>query len=540
MRFAANFITIGSMKKSLILLFALVSVGISAQVSPGVYTMENTKINTSLSDPGTTYAEGDRVAFNSPNEKLTYTRDEYNGKYFLQSHAGELTEVDRLIVKKNLFEDSELGLDEAMATFSKDMKTVFFSVNRKIKNKKGKNGKEVKTKNAVHLQLFKASVNENGEWVNLEMLPFNNSRYSTGQPVLNQDDTKLYFVSDGPESLGRTDIFTVDIYEDGTYGKPVNLGPKINTEEREIFPFIDLDDMLFFSSDVNNGSGELDVFASRIFDNTVSVPIKLDVPVNSEQDDLVNNIDNKKGNESVSSNRQSGKGEGDIYAFLASFPIHIECQQNISGVVRNEDTKELLTNIEFILLDEQGVSLQSFSSNENDTSFSFKQSCNTTYTLKGYKEGYSIGELEIKTVNDLNAAPLELVMKMSKVPNPERGIIVDGSEVKNSVGQQTGKSTDEIAQVDLSNEDSVLSFPYDFSSDNKVYTVQIGAFQGIVITEQYKLLSDSFNHQYDDGLNRYFSGIFKTYLEAQNHTKLMKKKGYNDAFVVGLKGNDRF
>jgi len=518
------------MKKSLILLFLVVSVCVSAQVSQGVYSMENTKINTSFADHETAYAANDRLAFSSPKEKLTYNRDEYIGASFLQPHEVKLTEVYRLAIKKHLFEDPNLELEGAMATFSKDMKTVFFSVNRKIKSKKRKNKEEVKTKNAVHLQLFKASVNKNGEWVNLEMLPFNSSHYSTGQPVLNQDDTKLYFVSDGPESLGRTDIFAVDLNKDGTYGKPVNLGPKINTKEREIFPFIDLDDILYFSSDMNNEDGELDVFASKIFDNTVSTPIKLDVPVNREKDDLADNIDNK----------QSGKGEGDIYAFLASFPIDIECQQEILGVVRNVDTKELLTNVEFILLNEEGVSMQSFSSNKNDSSFSFKQSCNATYTLKGFMEGYSIGELEIKTVNDLNAAPLEIVMQMREVPNPEIDIIVDGSEVKDSAGQQMGKSTDEIAHVDLSNEDTVVSFPYDFNSDNKVYTVQIGAFQGNVKTEKYKHLSNSFNHQYDDGFNRYYSGVFKTYLEAQGYKKLMKKKGYQDAFVVGLKGENRF
>ena len=518
------------MKKSLILLFAFVSIGISAQVSQGVYSMENTINNTSFTDLGTTYADNDRVAVSSQKEKLTYNRDKYNGAYFLQPHDGELIELDRLIVKKNLFEDPNLKLDEAMATFSKDMKTVFFSVNRKIKNKKRKNEEIVKTKNAVHLQLFKASVNKNGEWENLEMLPFNSSHYSTGQPVLNEDDTKLYFVSDGPESLGRTDIFAVDLYKDGTYGKPVNLGPKINSEEREILPFIDLDDILFYSSDVNNGDGELDVFASKIFDNTVSDPIKLNVPVKNEKDDLANNIDNK----------QAGKGKGDIYAFLASFPIHIDCQQEISGIVRNENTKELMPNVELILLNEQGVRLQSFSSDKNDASFSFKQTCNATYTLKGFTEGYSIGELEIKTVNDLNATPLEIVMQMSEVPNLEIEIIVDGSEVKDSENPQMEKSKTEIVQVDLSNEDTVLSSPYNFNSKNKVYTVQIGAFQGSVKTEKYKLLNNSFNHQYDDGFNRYYSGLFKTYLEAQDHAKLIKKNGYNDAFVVGLKGEDRF
>lgn len=508
MRFGANFLTIRSMRKSLILLFVFVSVSISAQVSQGEYSIENSKINTSFDNLDLTYSDNDKLAFSSPKEKLAYNRNKHNGAYFLQPYTGELPKVDRLIVKKKLFEDPSLELDGAMATFSKDLKTVFFSVNRKIKSKKRKNEEEIKIKNAVHLQLFKANVNKNGEWVNLEMLPFNSSHYSTGQPVLNQDDTKLYFVSDGPESLGRTDIFAVDLNKDGTYGKPVNLGPKINTKEREIFPFIDLDDILYFSSDVNNRDGELDVFASKIFDNTVSVPIKLDVPVKAKKDDLADNTDS----------RQSGKGEGDIYAFLASFPIHIDCQQEISGVVRNEDTKELLPNVEFILLDEQGASLQSFRSNENDASFSFKQSCNATYTLKGYMEGYSIGELEIKTVNDLNAAPLEIVMQMREAEKPEIDIIVDGSEVK----------------------ESSLSFPYDFNSDNRVYTVQIGAFQENVKADEYQLLNNSFNHEYDDGFHRYYSGIFKTYEEAKDYLKLVKKKGYNDAFIVGLKGDGRF
>ena len=49
------------------------------------------------------------------------------------------------------------------------------------------------------------------------MLPFNSEDYSTGHPMLNRVDSKLYFVSDRPESLGKTDIFVVDVYEDGTY-----------------------------------------------------------------------------------------------------------------------------------------------------------------------------------------------------------------------------------------------------------------------------------------------------------------------------------
>jgi hypothetical protein len=48
-----------------------------------------------------------------------------------------------------------------------------------------------------------------------------------------------------------------------------------------------------------------------------------------------------------------------------------------------------------------------------------------------------------------------------------------------------------------------------------------------------------FNHLYNDGFNRYYSGVFESYAEAVNYLKLMKKDGYDDAFVVGLKGEKR-
>jgi hypothetical protein len=39
-------------------------------------------------------------------------------------------------------------------------------------------------------------------------------------------------------TIGQSDLFKVNINDDGTYGKPINLGPRINTEGRETFPFI--------------------------------------------------------------------------------------------------------------------------------------------------------------------------------------------------------------------------------------------------------------------------------------------------------------
>lgn len=59
--------------------------------------------------------------------------------------------------------------------------------------------------------MYRATIGENGEWTNITPMPFNDDNYQTGHPVLNKDETKLYFTSDMPGSIGSTDIFVVDV-----------------------------------------------------------------------------------------------------------------------------------------------------------------------------------------------------------------------------------------------------------------------------------------------------------------------------------------
>lgn len=328
------------------------------------------------------------------------------------SSEDEMYEVSDLLLA-----DPDFDVQEDMISYTKDQKTVFFSANKKIKAKKG-NETDLKIKNSVQLQLFKADVKENGEWVNLEMLPFNGTKHSTGHPALNEDDTKLYFVSDGPESTGKTDIFVVDLMADGSYGKPENLGPKINTMEREVFPFVDDQSVLYFASDVETEGAELDVFAAKVIDDEPMAPVKLDVPANSAKEDL-------------------------IAAYSA-------------------------VDAEAIRLAEEAADLR---------------------------------DLEIL---------------------------------------QEAETLAEIANIEKAYAGSMAGNAYDFSSDNIVYTVQVGAFVKNVKTGKYKSSSGLYNHKYADGYNRFYSGVFETQAEAQAHLEQMQKDGFDDAFVLGLKGMNRF
>ncbi len=411
------------MKKYVTLIIALMTVLVYGQNSPGQYTVKNAKINTQSSDFGTAFFGKDKVVFASPKQGFTLNREENTSQPFLDLYIGEVTEDGQIIRKKKLEGDINSKYHEGMVSFTKDMKTVYFSANNYVKKKKNRK----KSKSTKYLQLFKASVTEDGEWTNLILLPFNGDNFSSGHPVLNKDDSELYFVSDRPESIGRTDLFVVDVYPDGSYSEPRNLGPKINTSEREMFPFIGTDNVLYFSSDGYPGYGELDVYASKIFDSTVSEPINLEEPVNSEYDDFAYIINDDKGRGYFSSNRDGGHGDDDIYSFIASPPIYIECFQEIKGVVRDLSTQELVPDVSIILFDEKGKELESFMSSKTKAEFSFQQYCNTTYTIKGYIEGHLVGELDITTVNDLDSEPYEIVFNLTLDNNNQDDTIAETS-----------------------------------------------------------------------------------------------------------------
>ncbi len=383
------------------MMLAVVPFGMFAQSSQEVYANVDDILNTSYADAGNVFT--DEV-------KDTYAP-------ILDLPTKDAFDDDMLNVNDLLLIDPDFDIQDNMISYTKDKKTVYFSANIKLKSKKESEA-AVKIKKSVQLQLFKASVKENGEWVNLEMLPFNSKSHSTGHPALNVDDTKLYFISDGPESTGKTDIFMVDLLKNGTYGKPANLGSKINSEEREVFPLIDNSNILYFASDIETAGEELNIFASEVIDNEPSTPVKLNVQATGSKED-----------------------------YIAAF--------------------------------------KAFDS-----------------------EAMTLAEKEA------NLMDLEILMEAENMA--------------------------EIARVEEVFTGTLSGAAYDFSSDNVVYTVQIGAFQENVITNNYKDSSVLYNHSYDDGFNRFYSGVFESYDEAAAHLKEMKKEGYDDAFALGLNGKKRF
>lgn len=244
---------------------------------------------------------------------------------------------------------------EGPFSFSPDGKTLYFTRNSFIKKV------HTDSSGISRLKIYKATW-DGTKWTNVVELPFNSDNFDTAYPAVTPDGKRMYFSSDRPGTYGQSDIWYVDIHEDGTFGEPQHLGPEINTEGREDFPFF-RDNTLYFSSDGWMGLGGRDIFASKYIDGKFSRARNLGVPVNSGKDDItfVYYKDKKMG--FVASNREAVRyGDYNIYKVRAIKPIF---DVLISTVVTDAKTGKPIPHAIVTLTDNAGNPMGVKTTNED-------------------------------------------------------------------------------------------------------------------------------------------------------------------------------
>ncbi|HET8754283.1 MAG TPA: OmpA family protein [Salinimicrobium sp.] len=268
------------------------------------YTTDQVMNNASSSDFGISYM-GDQIVFASTRNEARpiyeWNREPYLDLYVADiSDEGELSNI-------TLF-PGEINTDthESSATFSEDGNTMFFdrTNSRRVKIE----GSEVPV---ATIRIYRAELVD-GVWTNIEALPFTSDQFSTEHPTLSADGTTLYFSSDMPGSLGSFDIYSVAVNEDGTFGEPVNLGPNVNTPEREQFPYISDEGVLYFASNGRIGFGNLDIFRSENENGSFAEAQNLGNSLNSGHDDFAFVLKKDEDGGYFASNR---RGTDNLYVF---------------------------------------------------------------------------------------------------------------------------------------------------------------------------------------------------------------------------------
>ncbi len=241
-------------------------------------------------------------------------------------------------------------------------------------------------------------------WAEPELLPFNIDSVAFAHPAISPDGKTLYFTSKLAGGYGGKDIWKSSL-EGKVWGQPVNLGPSINTQGDEMYPYMaDDDKTLYFSSNYHLGMGGLDIFkAEKSADGKFTkAPANLKYPMNSAGDDFGIIFEGKKMRGYFSSNREGGKGSDDIWSF--NLPPLIF---NLSGTVVSEKGNEPVKNAMIHLKGSNGDMFEQKTGADGKYIFKLKE--NTSYEVSvatdknTTSQTYTIGFLANKDIGKLTS-----------------------------------------------------------------------------------------------------------------------------------------
>ncbi|MFP4022948.1 MAG: PKD domain-containing protein [Thiohalospira sp.] len=228
--------------------------------------------------------------------------------------------------KPQLFEkDFKSNFNVGPATFNSTGSEIYFTRNINVKKKIG-NSIDRNNKLGIYYSKFSRY---RGGWSQPTPFEYNNPEYNFAHPSLSEDGQYLYFVSDMEGGYGGTDIYVCK-FEGNNWSEPENLGPQINSEGNEFFPFIHSSGRLYFSSDGHEGEGRLDIFYSEKISGEWHKPIGMDPPINSRYNDFGLIIDVFKKSGLFSSDRS--RNSDDIYSFAPLYPMF----ENITKMKEND------------------------------------------------------------------------------------------------------------------------------------------------------------------------------------------------------------
>lgn len=360
--------------------------------NPEFYEVENVKeLNSPNSDFGLIVL-GEKVFFTSDrSNKAIYSQKEthgWTGNPYYKIYQTKLRNLDTGESVDDLNGEFHTG----PAVYDANTNTMYFTRTTLVKqNQRPENIDPTSWMNPPSNELFTnrleiyTSKFENGQWSEPE--PFQHNRaeqYSVGHPAISPDGKTIYYVSDMPGGLGETDIYFSKIKADDSWSNPINAGKTINTEGKEMFPHIDSEGKLYFSSDGHPGMGGLDIFSAQGTEREWKGLENMRYPINSYGDDFSIYYTEPGTMAYFSSNRQGGQGNDDIYRLSWSPPetlvLAVRTLENFDGellhlpnvkldiVNSQDDSNTLITNHEAIAI--------------------MQADCNQTYTIKAQLENH--------------------------------------------------------------------------------------------------------------------------------------------------------
>jgi peptidoglycan-associated lipoprotein len=274
---------------------------------------------------------------------------------------------------------NEEGLNQGSIAISPDGNTIIYS-----------RGNSTSPKDLPEVALF-ASYFRGAGFTQPIWMPINGEEnWWNSTPAFSPDGSELYFASNRPGGYGGIDLWKATRLANSDFGNPVNLGPTINTPGNEMFPRMAPDGKFFFASDGHPGYGKLDLFVAEKDESGKQVIRNLGQNINSKDDDFGIFFTEYPKSGFISSNREGGVGDDDIYFFEDKTP-----KPKIVNVLLNVFTKEEKADGSLADLPKTRVVLYGSDNKQQGGDFSntngrvrFTMAPDSDYTIIASKGGY--------------------------------------------------------------------------------------------------------------------------------------------------------
>ena len=209
-------------------------------------------------------------------------------------------------IPHTLSKNIPINTHQGPCTVSADGREIYFSVN-----------------DETGQRIFSA-IRSGDNWTNIRPFAHNRPNYTTTHPSLSRDGRRLFFASNMPGGFGGFDIYVCERTSSG-WGTPKNLGSEVNSSANELYPFIQGNDELYFSS--SHGSmGGLDIFSVREVNGVWKLRYRLEEPINSTADDISYTATDAYGTSGYIASNRAGK-TFDLFSFKSLFPIFTGCEE---------------------------------------------------------------------------------------------------------------------------------------------------------------------------------------------------------------------
>lgn len=347
---------------------------------PSYYKVKNLEL---LNTPASEYAPA------YLNNELYYTSSRGNGRIY-EATGTPFTNIYKAASRGAIVDVTTIApLPAAINTENVNTGCVAFSPDGKIMVfAKGNTGRK---KGAEDVDLYMARY-RNGAWSEPAIITgsVNTPKSWDSTPAFSHDGRTLYFASNREGGYGGTDIYAAQMDSRGRFSRVRNLGPEINTAGNEMFPYVAEDTKFYFSSDAHPGFGGLDLFVVKRANGKTTIE-NLGEPVNSSSDDFgIFLVRPDRG--FLTSNREGGKGDDDVYTFVNEDPDLKVVNYYLAGITYTPDKEgklQLLPNTKVSLIDANSNVMQDYVTG-NDGKFLFRVYENEEYNLIGEQDGYLV------------------------------------------------------------------------------------------------------------------------------------------------------